>query len=51
MWQTLNNSPVVVALAQLKFNIPNFKIEDIVTQCDVQLKHTLPIRRNKFRLD
>ncbi|MBR1515918.1 MAG: TIGR04255 family protein [Paludibacteraceae bacterium] len=50
MWQTLQNSPVVVALAQLKFNVPNFKMEDVVKQCDVQLKHTLPIRRNNIQV-
>ena len=50
MWQTLHNSPVVVALAQLKFNVPNFKIEDVVSQCDTQLKHTLQIRRNNIQV-
>lgn len=50
MWQTLHNSPIVVALAQLKYNVPNFKMEDVVKQCDVQLKHTLPIRRNNIQV-
>lgn len=50
MWQKLQNPPVVVALAQLKFKLPSFKIEDVVNKCDAPLRHTLTSRRNNIQV-
>ena len=49
MYQQLLNPPVVVALAQLKFNLPNFKVKSIL-EYDTSLKHSLPIRKDNIQV-
>lgn len=49
MYPTLDNPPVVVALAQLKFRTPKFKVESVLTY-DKLLKHHFPIRQNNIQV-
>ena len=48
-WPNLDKPPVVVALAQLKFKEPNFKVDSIL-EYDVLLKHIFPIRRGNVQV-
>ncbi|MBO5086729.1 MAG: TIGR04255 family protein [Paludibacteraceae bacterium] len=48
-YQILQNPPVAVALVQLKFRIPNFKVESVL-EYDNLLKHHLPIRHNNIQV-
>lgn len=50
MWQTLNNPPVGVALAQLKLNTEDFSIQK-VDAVDKQIKEILPIRKESTQVN
>ena len=45
----LKNPPVVVALAQLKFNKQNFKLEKVLEYNEL-IKHHFPIRQNNIQV-
>ena len=49
MYPTLENPPVVVALAQVKFNLKDFKVKSVL-EYDTSLKHKLPIRKGNIQV-
>ena len=49
MYPMLENPPVVVALAQVKFNLKDFKVKSIL-EYDTSLKHKLPIRKGNIQV-
>ena len=49
MYPMLENPPVVVALAQVKFNLKDFKVQSIL-EYDTSLKHKLPIRKGNIQV-
>lgn len=49
MYPILSKPPVVVALVQLKFKIPNFKVNSVL-EYDKLLKNHLPLRHNNIQV-
>jgi uncharacterized protein (TIGR04255 family) len=49
IYPILNNSPIVVALVQIKFKAPLFSLESVLTY-DTLLKHEFPVRHNNIQV-